>query len=1075
MSLPVPKKTLARLLGKTPDGASAACGWNPFKNLIGLLALLFLFNANIPALAYSTTDADTIFSAYNSAFYTQSGTNGYFKNDQSGGIEYFWTQANEIECIIDAYEWNSNSAGQAMITSLLNGFIENNGINWSYNIYNDDCMWACIAFARGYQDTGNTGFRTIAKNNFDMVYARAWDATFGGGLWWNTDNQYKNSAVNGPASIAAYLLYQSLGDSSYLVKSTNIYNWERLVLFNTNSGAIYDGITTNGAGGVLSTFSLTYNQGTFIGAADFLGQTNDATLAANFTMMNLTSGGILPEYGIGGNNSGFNAIFLRWMTRFMKNRNLQSTYESWLQLNATAAWNGRRSDNLSWCQWPQPTPAGTNFNSWDCISSFEALQAADPTQTDPLLPVPTDYIGYWPLDATTGTTAIDASGNGNNGTVNGASWSASGRINGCLVFNGVNNSVQITNPVCNDFSVAFWVKTTQNTGTGQWYNGAGLVDGDSPGNANDFGTALVGGKFGFGIGNPDKTILSTTSINDGAWHQCVATRQQATGIINVYVDGSLQATGTVNKNTLNASARLLFGAVASGGGYFNGSLDEVKIFSRTLSSNEVAALYYNNLSAPSAAPASLTAIAGNGQVQLSWWKASIGTSYNVKRSLINGGPYVTITNVTATSFTDTNVVNNRTYYYVISAVNAAGEGDNSARASASPSALVVWFAADAISGLANGAKLSTWTDSTDIGDNAVQPSSANQPTYVAGAMNGLPVVRFNAANSSYLWFYRPVQDDFTIICVFQSTQGYGSGNLYYQGAGLVNGEVGGVVNDFGTCLFANGAVCAGTGSPDVAANSGAGYNDGHPHILTFIRTKSSGQVLLYMDGNLIGGTVGGKQSLTAPNQLVLGAQQTLNNFLTGDIAEVQIFNAALPSNERSGWENALKCKYGLTGSASPAAPTGLTGTAGNRKISLNWVLTPGATSYNLWRSTDNGATYQTMATGLTTSSYVDTNTVVGHTNYYEIAAMNQCYASAASTPISVFLPTASLGIFSPDGNSITVSWPSWANDWNLYSTTNLVPPVNWMLVTNSVMTTNNLLTVTLPAGAGTAFFRLATP
>jgi len=49
------------------------------------------------------------------------------------------------------------------------------------------------------------------------------------------------------------------------------------------------------------------------------------------------------------------------MTRFMKSRNLQLLYEPWLQTNAAAAWNGRRTvDNLSWCQWRRQ-PVGTNF------------------------------------------------------------------------------------------------------------------------------------------------------------------------------------------------------------------------------------------------------------------------------------------------------------------------------------------------------------------------------------------------------------------------------------------------------------------------------------------------------------------------------------------------------------------------------------------------------------------------------------------------------------------------------------------------------------------------------------------
>ncbi|HXA45674.1 MAG TPA: glycoside hydrolase family 76 protein [Candidatus Angelobacter sp.] len=1063
------------------DDSSTPRGRNVSMLLIGGFALFFLLAANSPALAFSTNDAGTMFSAYNSAFYLQNGTNGIFKNSQTdASAAYFWGQAETIECVIDAYEWSSNATAQVMITNLLNGFIHNNtgflnnGV-WTGDSYNDDIMWAVIAFARGGMDTGMTNYCNIAKANFDAVYSRAWDSNFGGGLWWTTSKGYKNAAVNGPGSIAASLLYQIYGDSNYWNKATNIYYWERSVLFNTNTGAIYDGIATNGGSGVVNGGSLTYNQGTFIGAADFLGQTNDAALAANYTMMDLTSLGILPQYGLAGNNSGFNAIFLRWMTRFMKNHNLQSTYEPWLQLNAAAAWNGRRSDNLSWCQWPQPTPAGTNFFSWDCISSFEALQAANPSQVEPPLPVPTADASYWPLDATSGTAATDVSGNGNNGTVSGASWSANGLVNGCLVFNGVNSSVQITNPLVNDFSIAFWVKTSQTAGAPEWYNGAGLVDGDYPGTANDFGTALVGSKFGFGIGNPDTTILSTTSINDGAWHFCVATRQQATGAIKVYVDGSLQASATVNRNSLNASAHLLFGAIASGGGYFNGSLDEVKLFTRALSSGEVAALYDSLRVPPLTAPADLTATTtGNRQVQLNWSAASASTSYNVKRSLINGGPYVVITNVTATGFTDTTVANNLTYYYVVSAVNVAGEGANSAPASASPSALVAWLKADAIAGLANGAALSTWADASGNGDNAVQPSSANQPVYVTGAMNGLPVVRFNAAQSSYLWFYRSVKDDFTIICVFQSTQGYGSGNLYYQGAGLVNAEVTGVVNDFGSCLFANGVVCAGTGNPDVAATSGSGYNNGHPHIMTFTRTESSGQVLLYMDGKLASLASGGKQSLTAPNQLVLGAQQTLNNFLTGDIAEVQIFNAVLPASELSSRENALKCKYGIAGSTAPIPPTGLTGTAGNREISLNWVLTPGATDYNLLRSTDNGATYQPLATGLTTSSYVDTSAINGQTNFYEVAASDSCGAGANTATLGVFLPLPSLGM-NVSANALSISWPGWANDWSLYVATNLTPPVVWMPVTNLVNSNNGVFNMTSPIGSVNQFFRLASP
>jgi hypothetical protein len=866
-------------------------------------------------------------------------------------------------------------------------------------------------------------------------------------------------------------MYRIYGNANYLNDASNIYRWERSVLFNTTTGAIYDNIGTNG---VISTWSSTYNQGTFLGAANFLGFTNDAALSANFTMMNLTTGGALVQYGIAGNNSGFNAIYLRWLVRFMNDNNLQSVYEPWLQLNAAAAWNSRRSDNLSWCQWPLPSPPMTNFYSWDCLSSFEAMQAAQPPESLPAQPISTNYIGYWPLDATSGTVAADLSGNGDNGVVSGATWNSAGRINGCLSFNGVNSDVQITNRVDNDFTIEFWVKTKETAGTAQWNTGAGLVDGDYPGLANDFGTALVGGSFAFGIGNPDTTILSSKAINDNNWHQCVATRQQATGLIKIYVDGTLQNSGYENRNTLNASSRLLFGAIASGGGYFNGSLDDIKIFNRTLSDGEVYALYSNFIAPPASAPVSLSAAGASGQVQLAWSAPSDATSYNIKRSQITGGPYVTLTNITSTSYTDARVTNNQTYYYVVSGVNSAGEGPNSDEAAASPLSLVAWFKASAITNVASGSPVGTWNDSSGNGYVATQAAGSNQPLYIANAMGGMPVVRFNAANYDYLWFYRPIQSNFTIVCVFQSTQGYSSGTLYYQGAGLVNAEVSGVVPDFGSCLFANGSVCAGTGDPDTAVVSGTGFNDGHPHIMAFTRNQTTGIIGLYVDGSYAGGKSAGTESLTAPNQIVMGAQQDLTNYFSGDIAEVQIYSTILASPTLLNVENSLKCEYGLTPSASLTSPSGLAGSAGNLEISLSWSVVPGAASYNLWRSTNSGANYELIAAGLSTTSYVDTNAVNGQTNFYEVAANDGCGSGTMSSAIGVLLPLPAL-VESVSGNSMSIQWPAWANNWQLYCATNLTPPVAWSAVTAGIYTNGNQMSVTVSASNTACFFRLSLP
>jgi len=149
--------------------------------LIGGFALFFLLAANSPALAFSTNDAGTMFSAYNSAFYLQNGTNGIFKNSQTdASAAYFWGQAETIECVIDAYEWNSNATAQVMITNLLNGFLQNNGANWTWDGYNDDILWAVMAFARGGVDTGMTTIailrRQILTRSMRGPGTRVWGA-----------------------------------------------------------------------------------------------------------------------------------------------------------------------------------------------------------------------------------------------------------------------------------------------------------------------------------------------------------------------------------------------------------------------------------------------------------------------------------------------------------------------------------------------------------------------------------------------------------------------------------------------------------------------------------------------------------------------------------------------------------------------------------------------------------------------------------------------------------------------------------------------------------------------------------
>jgi hypothetical protein len=85
-----------------------------------------------------------------------------------------------------------------------------------------------------------------------------------------------------------------------------------------------------------------------------------------------------------------------------------------------------------------------------------------------------------------------------------------------------------------------------------------------------------------------------------------------------------------------------------------------------------------------AQPSGLTASAGNASVGLSWSASTGATSYHVKRATTNGGPYAQIAAPTSVTYSDASVTNGTTYYYVVSAVNSAGESSNSAQVTATP-------------------------------------------------------------------------------------------------------------------------------------------------------------------------------------------------------------------------------------------------------------------------------------------------------------------------------------------------------------------------------------------------------
>ncbi len=223
-----------------------------------------------------------------------------------------------------------------------------------------------------------------------------------------------------------------------------------------------------------------------------------------------------------------------------------------------------------------------------------------------------DLVGYWSFDyASTGSIAngattglADESGNSNNCTAyntngTGLAWST-GKKNGAIYFDGTDDYLNCGNGSSidfstGDFSVAFWFKPNATTvashmidkGTGGTIDGYGVIIADlntSPQGAVSF---MTDGSEGSGA----KTyVTGTTIIYNNLWYYVVAVRNS--GIKYLYVNGVNEGSLSDSRELSNTSRPLYIAkAEVDGTYYFNGIIDEVRIYNRALTIDEIKLLY----------------------------------------------------------------------------------------------------------------------------------------------------------------------------------------------------------------------------------------------------------------------------------------------------------------------------------------------------------------------------------------------------------------------------------------------------------------------------------------------------
>jgi hypothetical protein len=274
--------------------------------------------------------------------------------------------------------------------------------------------------------------------------------------------------------------------------------------------------------------------------------------------------------------------------------------------------------------------------------------------------VSAELVAHWPLDDGSGTVAVDVTGNGNDGTLEGNPQWVAGKIGGALEFDGTNyvdcGDQDILNFGTNDWTVAAWIKTTQPDPD------RGTIFANGSDNSGGIRFTLATHEA-----NPNHITLTTddnstksqalgqTVVNDGEWHHVAGMREGTT--TSVFVDGVLDGTNTVPDGynlSGSSQADAYIGAIDGAADatvalekFYNGIIDDVRVYDTALTEDELQTVMEGTAGFPYALspdPAD-GALIEDTWVSLSWRAGDFAVSHDIYL----GEDYDVVNNATSDS------------------------------------------------------------------------------------------------------------------------------------------------------------------------------------------------------------------------------------------------------------------------------------------------------------------------------------------------------------------------------------------------------------------------------------------
>ena len=417
-----------------------------------------------------------------------------------------------------------------------------------------------------------------------------------------------------------------------------------------------------------------------------------------------------------------------------------------------------------------------------------------------------------------------------------------------------------------------------------------------------------------------------------------------------------------------------------------------------------------------AAPTSLTAVGGTGQVTLNWASVGNAASYNVYFSTTSGVTKASETKKIAVSspYTLTGLEAGTTYYCVVTSVNNAGEGAESIQASATTTAAeplpVVPATPDGVSATGGTNQVSLKWDNV---------SNATSYNVYYSATSGVTKANGTVIHSATSPTVLPgLADSTTYYYMVTALNGSNEGEASVEVAATTLAALP------GPTMPAAPATVSAVGGAEQATISwpavpGADFYNVYWSTSAGV-TKASGTLVSGVTSSYI------KTGLSAG---------TTYHFI---VTAANTVGESDASNEAVATTNAPPL-------AVPAVPTGVTAVGGAKQVSLTWSAVSGATSYNVYWATTSGVTTSGTKITCATNSYLQTGLATSTAYYYIVSAVNASGQGVASAQITATTDAPLLAVPAAPGtvtatggaNQVSLSWAgvSGATSYNLYYAT----------------------------------------